>query len=170
MRLSSTFLSLSDLLHLSSCPQGPSTLLQVVEFPTFLLLNDIPRQWHPTPVLLPGKSHGRRAWWAVVHGVAKSPHDWATSLSLSHTHTHPHTHAHTAFSLFNHAIFSFSNLHTVFCSCCSNLHLYRQGIKVSYPQHPCQDLFSRVFLRIVIFTAVRWLISHCGFALHFPGD
>ena len=30
------------------------------------------RQWHPTPVLLPGKSHGRRAWWAVIHGVAKS--------------------------------------------------------------------------------------------------
>ena len=30
------------------------------------------RLWHPTPVLLPGKSHGRRAWWAVVHGVAKS--------------------------------------------------------------------------------------------------
>ena len=29
-------------------------------------------QWHPTPVLLPGKSHGRRAWWAVVHGVTKS--------------------------------------------------------------------------------------------------
>ena len=25
-----------------------------------------------TPVLLPGKSHGRRAWWAAVHGVAKS--------------------------------------------------------------------------------------------------
>ena len=30
------------------------------------------RQWHPTPVLLPGKSHGRRAWWAAVHGVARS--------------------------------------------------------------------------------------------------
>ena len=28
------------------------------------------RQWHPTPVLLPGKSHG--PWWAAVHGVAKS--------------------------------------------------------------------------------------------------
>ena len=30
------------------------------------------RQWHPTPVLLPGKSHG---WWsllAAVHGVTKS--------------------------------------------------------------------------------------------------
>ena len=26
----------------------------------------------PTPVLLPGKSHGRRAWWAAVHGVTKS--------------------------------------------------------------------------------------------------
>ena len=26
----------------------------------------------PTPVLLPGESHGRRAWWATVHGVAKS--------------------------------------------------------------------------------------------------
>ena len=36
------------------------------------------RQWHPTPVLLPGKSHGRRslvgcrAWWAAVHGISKS--------------------------------------------------------------------------------------------------
>ena len=30
------------------------------------------RQWHPTPVLLPGKSMGGGAWWAAVHGVAKS--------------------------------------------------------------------------------------------------
>ena len=29
-------------------------------------------QWHPTPVLLPGKSLDRGAWWAAVHGVAKS--------------------------------------------------------------------------------------------------
>ena len=29
------------------------------------------RQWHTTPVLLPGKSYGG-AWWAAVHGVAKS--------------------------------------------------------------------------------------------------
>ena len=28
-------------------------------------------RWHPTPVLLPGKSHGWGAWWATVHGVAK---------------------------------------------------------------------------------------------------
>ena len=30
------------------------------------------RQWHPTPVLLPGKSHGCGAWWVAVHGVATS--------------------------------------------------------------------------------------------------
>ena len=30
------------------------------------------RQWHPTPVLLPGKSMDGGAWWAAVHGVARS--------------------------------------------------------------------------------------------------
>ena len=30
------------------------------------------RHWHPAPVLLPGKSHDGGAWWAAVHGVAKS--------------------------------------------------------------------------------------------------
>ena len=41
------------------------------------------RQWHPTPVLLPGKSHGQRRLLAAVHGVAKSwGHAWVTSLSL----------------------------------------------------------------------------------------
>ena len=30
------------------------------------------RHWHPTPVLLPGKCMDRGAWWAAVHGVAKS--------------------------------------------------------------------------------------------------
>ena len=29
------------------------------------------RQWHPTPVLLPGKSHGQGAWKATVHGVTE---------------------------------------------------------------------------------------------------
>ena len=31
------------------------------------------RQWHPTPVLLPGESQGRGAWFAAVYGVAQSP-------------------------------------------------------------------------------------------------
>ena len=30
------------------------------------------RQWHPNPVLLPGKSMNGGAWQAAVHGVAKS--------------------------------------------------------------------------------------------------
>ena len=30
------------------------------------------RKWQPTPVFLPGKSHGQWAWWATVHGVTKS--------------------------------------------------------------------------------------------------
>ena len=36
------------------------------------------RQWHPTPVLLPGKSHGRRS----LVGCNPWGQDWATSLSL----------------------------------------------------------------------------------------
>ena len=30
------------------------------------------RQWQPTPVLLPGKSHGRRSLVGCLHGVTKS--------------------------------------------------------------------------------------------------
>ena len=30
------------------------------------------RMWHPTQVPLPGKSMDSGAWWAAVHGVAKS--------------------------------------------------------------------------------------------------
>ena len=37
------------------------------------------RQWHPTPVLLLGKSHGRRS---LVGCSPRVRHDWATSLSL----------------------------------------------------------------------------------------
>ena len=37
------------------------------------------RQWHPTPVLLPGKSHG----WRSLVGCSPWGHDWVTSLSLS---------------------------------------------------------------------------------------
>ena len=30
------------------------------------------REWLPTPVFLPGKSQDKAAWWAIVHGFAKS--------------------------------------------------------------------------------------------------
>ena len=29
------------------------------------------RKWQPTPIFLPGKPHGRGAWWATVHGVSE---------------------------------------------------------------------------------------------------
>ena len=34
------------------------------------------RGWQPTPIFLPGESHG--AWWATVHGVARVRHDLVT--------------------------------------------------------------------------------------------
>ena len=30
------------------------------------------KAWQPTPVFLPGESHGERSLWAIVHRVAKS--------------------------------------------------------------------------------------------------
>ena len=41
------------------------------------------KQWHPTPVLSPGKSHGRRSLVGLQSmGSLRVGHDWATSLSL----------------------------------------------------------------------------------------
>ena len=40
------------------------------------------RQWHPTPVLLPGKSHGQRSLVGCSPWSRWVGHDWATSLSL----------------------------------------------------------------------------------------
>ena len=39
------------------------------------------RQWHPTPVLLPGKSHGQPGRLQSM-GSLRVRHDWTTSLSL----------------------------------------------------------------------------------------
>ena len=36
------------------------------------------RAWQPTPVFLPGESHGLWSWWATVHGLQRVGHDWAT--------------------------------------------------------------------------------------------
>ena len=42
------------------------------------------RHWHPTPVLLPGKSHGRRSLVGYIQSMRSRRvlHDWVTSLSL----------------------------------------------------------------------------------------
>ena len=40
------------------------------------------KKWQPTPVFLPGKSHGQRSLVGTVHGVARVRHD----LGLKHRH------------------------------------------------------------------------------------
>ena len=57
------------------------------------------RKWQPTPVFLPGKSHGHRSLagyspWG--HKVSDTTELLRTlTLTHTHTHTHSHTHSHT---------------------------------------------------------------------------
>ena len=55
--------SLSDLLHSEWQSLGSSMSLQMALFPFYgwVIFYCWRRQWHPTPVLLPGKSHGWRS-------------------------------------------------------------------------------------------------------------
>ena len=58
------------------------------------------RNWQPTPVFLPGSPMDRAAWWATVHGVAKSQSQLnECTRACAHTHTwtqtHTDTHAYT---------------------------------------------------------------------------
>ena len=49
------------------------------------------RKWHPTPVLLPGKSHG----WRSLVGCSpwgRYESDMTEQLHFTYTHTHTHTH------------------------------------------------------------------------------
>ena len=38
------------------------------------------RKWQSTPIFLPGKPHGRGAWWVPIHGVTEVGHDFTTKL------------------------------------------------------------------------------------------
>jgi len=52
-------------------------------------------KWQPTPVFLPGKSHGQKSlvgyspWGHKVSDTAEHTH------TRAHTHTHTHTHTHS---------------------------------------------------------------------------
>ena len=49
----------------------------------YIIFHEQRRKWHPTPVLLPGKSHGRRSLVGCLSmGSHKVGYDWVTSLSL----------------------------------------------------------------------------------------
>ena len=43
------------------------------------------RKWQPTPVFLPGESHGRRSLGYTVHGVTKTQTQLTLSASNAHT-------------------------------------------------------------------------------------
>ena len=50
---------------------------------SYIVTKEWRRQWHPTPVLLPGKSHGTEEPGRLQSmGSLKVRHNWATSLSL----------------------------------------------------------------------------------------
>ena len=58
-----------------ACPINPRCILFLIKILKLIRSNYAHmwrRWWHPTPVLLPEKSHGRRSLVAAVHGVAKS--------------------------------------------------------------------------------------------------
>ena len=67
---------------------GSTVTQSLVELHIYLKLfttgNDVHRrrQWHPTPVLLPGKSHGWRSLVGCSPWGRWVRHDWMTSLSL----------------------------------------------------------------------------------------
>ena len=77
------------------------------------------------------------AWWATVHGVAKS---W-TRLS------------------------DFTSLHTVFYSGYTKLHSYQQCRRISFFSQPRQHLLLMFFLVMGILTGMRWYLRWFSFSI-----
>ena len=71
----------SRIMH-PTLPLPPISMKWRCLFRRFGILHPSRRQWHPTPVLLPGKSHGWRSLVGYSPWGHRVGHDWATSLSL----------------------------------------------------------------------------------------
>ena len=67
------------------------------------------RRWQPTPVFLPGKSHGQRSLAATIHEITKS------QTQLEGTHTHTHTQISLKYSSFYPCCFYLNQTHLDYC-------------------------------------------------------
>ena len=77
-------------------------------FDPWIWKNPWSRKWQPTPVFLPGESHGQRSM------VGYCPWDQKESTEWAHTHTHTHTH-------------TFIYIHIIFIQSCIVICLYKIG-------------------------------------------
>ena len=59
------------------------------------------RKWQPTPVFLPGESHGQRSLEGYSPWGCKESDttEWLTHIGNTHTHTHTHTHTQATFHM-----------------------------------------------------------------------
>ena len=97
------------------------------------------RRWHPTPVFLTGKLHGRRSL------VAYSPWGRKESDTTERLSTH------------GSSVFIFEELHDVFHSGCSNVLLQSHQLwRDPFSPHPGQHLLFVDFSMIAVLSGMKW--------------